>query len=259
MMLVSEPPLTHGDVAATNLRAARGLPGFESVDEHACLRTLDGWASRVAGESNRLAYLFDRNPQTYDYSFSRFRMEALVTVLQRDLGVHYRQELITVIDREFFGRSEHLFVHGVIGGFGGTCCSLPPVYAAVGRRLGYPLRLVHTFQHSFVRWDEPGGERFNIECTSRGFLSSPDEYYLTWPKTLTPEQVSRFGSLRSLTEDEEGASFLSNRSMCLLENGRWRRPRRPWRSPPMWPQGTRDTCASSGRLWTCGTPSSGPV
>src|SRR5262249_33522065 len=121
-MLVSEPPVVYGDIAATNLRAARGLPGSEGIDERACLRTLDAWASRVAGETNRLAYLFHRNPSAYENSFSRFCMEALVTVLQRDLGVHYRQELIDMADREFFGRSEHLFIHGVVAGMGGTCC-----------------------------------------------------------------------------------------------------------------------------------------
>lgn len=90
---------------------------------------------------------------------------------------------------------------------------------AVGRRLGYPLRLVRTFQHFFARWDEPGGERFNVECTSRGFVSFHDDYYLTWPRTLTPEEASRRRLLRSLDKDEETACFFTQRAVCFGENG----------------------------------------
>lgn len=58
----------------------------------------------------------------------------------------------------------------------GTCSSLPPLYVAIGRRLGYPLKLVKSFAHLFARWDNGAGERFNIECTARQFVSHPDEY-----------------------------------------------------------------------------------
>jgi hypothetical protein len=33
----------------------------------------------------------------------------LATVLQKELGVHYRQEVIDMDDHSFFRRSEHLF------------------------------------------------------------------------------------------------------------------------------------------------------
>jgi hypothetical protein len=53
------------------------------------------------------------------------------------------------------------------------------VYAAVGRRLGYPIRLVRTKLHLFNRWDdETTGERFNIDGSAyRGVNSHPDEHY----------------------------------------------------------------------------------
>jgi hypothetical protein len=41
------------------------------------------------------------------------------------------------------------------------------LYVAIGRRLGYPLKLVECKGHLFVRWED-AKERFNIEGTSRG-------------------------------------------------------------------------------------------
>ncbi len=40
--------------------------------------------------------------------------------------------------------SRFLFIHGLLTGFGGTCVSMPILYLAIARRLGYPLKLVET-------------------------------------------------------------------------------------------------------------------
>jgi hypothetical protein len=220
--MVPPPPVSphRDDIAARNLACALGLPGAENLDCLRVLRTVDAWASRVGSETSRLAYIFHRDPDQFEGSFSRFRMEILTTILQRDLGVHYRQELIDMPDHEFFSRPEHLFLHGITSGVGGTCSSLPVAFVAVGRRLGYPLSLARARRHFFARWDEPGGERFNVECTSRGFKSYPDEYYLTWPHPVTLEQVERGGLLRSLETHEETACFFAQRGVCFEENGK---------------------------------------
>jgi hypothetical protein len=47
------------------------------------------------------------------------------------------------------------------------------LWAAVGRRLGYPIKLVtgrwrSGNNHLFARWEERGGVCLNIEITSRG-------------------------------------------------------------------------------------------
>ena len=101
----------------------------------------------------------------------------------------------------------------------GTCSSLPVLQVAVGRRLGYPLKLVTTKGHLFVRW-EGAGERFNIEAAGQGVNRFTDDYYRHWPLEITAAEESAEGYLKSLAPPEELAVFLSIRGMCLREAGR---------------------------------------
>ncbi|HWY87459.1 MAG TPA: hypothetical protein VNX28_12075, partial [Gemmataceae bacterium] len=152
--------LAQVDPVEVNLACAEGLPGAANINRQHLCETFDGWAQRVRQETLRLRVYFERDPGKYENSAAYFRMLVLFTVLQRDLGVRYNPALI---DRDdFFADAKNLFVHGVLHGDGGTCTSLPPVFAAVGRRLGYPLTLATTKYHVFMRWDDPKGERFNM-------------------------------------------------------------------------------------------------
>ena len=101
----------------------------------------------------------------------------------------------------------------------GTCSSLPVLQVAVGRRLGYPLKLVTTKGHLFVRWEE-AGERFNIEAAGEGVNRFTDDYYRHWPLEITAAEAAAEGYLKSLAPPEELAVFLSIRGMCLREAGR---------------------------------------
>lgn len=125
-----------------------------------------------------------------------------------------------------FTNSKDLFIHGMIDDTnGGTCVSMPALYVAIGRRLGYPLKLVLTKGHIFVRWDD-GKQRFNIETTSNGGADSyPDEHYKTWPMKWTPQEVKGNRYLKSLSPSQELACFLASRGHCLLDNGRVREAR----------------------------------
>src|SRR5262249_11568907 len=78
--------------------------------------------------------------------------------------------------------------------------------------------LVGTFGHLFARWDDPHGEKFNIECTSRGFVSHPDDWYLEWPRPVTPDLAKRTNALQSLTRRQELAESLVLRGHVCLEN-----------------------------------------
>jgi hypothetical protein len=102
----------------------------------------------------------------------------------------------------------------------GTCSSLPVLQVAVGRRLGYPLKLVTTKGHLFVRWED-AHERFNIEAAGKGVNRFTDDYYRHWPLEVSPSEEREEGYLKSLSPAEELAVFLSIRGMCLREAGRW--------------------------------------
>ena len=177
-----------GDLARLNLICAADLPGSEGLDIPAELERLDAWAARVRAETDRDIHNFFKNPAEFEHSEPYYRVLMLVTVLQQDLGVRYNPDRVHEPD---FTNSKDLFIHGLLQASpgqddaeevphdGGTCVSLPVLYVAVGRRLGYPLKLATTKEHVFARWDD-GHERFNIEATSIGLNTFPDEYYKNW-------------------------------------------------------------------------------
>jgi hypothetical protein len=144
---------------------------------------------------------------------------ALMNVLWRGMGVCYNQERIDNPAESTDARDD--FIHGIIEGRGGTCASLPVLLAAVGRRLGYPLKLVTTARHQFARWDAAGGERFNVEINHTGLNTHQDEYYLAWPVDIRgTDWQTETKFLRSLTPRDEVARSWSKRGHRLRAEGR---------------------------------------
>jgi hypothetical protein len=212
------------DVARVNLLCAGGLPGGEDCDLQTCLRTLDEMARRVERETARHQYRFQRNQSEFENSEGFFRILMMMVVLAEDFGVRYNLERPTSPSAGpsdgFFADSRDVFLHGLLGPRRtGTCSSLPVLYVAIGRRLGYPLKLVTTKGHLFARWED-ARERFNIEVTGNGLNHFGDDYYRQWPFAVTDAEVKAEGYLKSLTPAEELAAFLSIRGMCLREAGR---------------------------------------
>ena len=215
------PPLntlTSKDIVEVNLACAEGLPGSEAITIAKAQELLDTWSKRVAAETERHLYKFRQNPADYQNFEPYFRLLVLVTVLQQDFRIHYNGSAIDCPD---FTDSRNLFLHGLLGPERqGTCVSMPVLYVAVGRRLGYPLKLVSTKAHLFARWESPDGKHLNIEATSQGLNCFPDDYYRTWPVPVSDEEIRRGDYLKSLTPDEELAVFLATRGHCLEANGR---------------------------------------
>jgi hypothetical protein len=143
-------------------------------------------------------------------------------VLQRDLNVRYNPAKIPE-DAPFDAADS--FLHGILQGAGGTCATMPVLYAAVGRRLRYPIKLVCAYggqaNHLFARWDDPTGERFNIEATGRGLSCPPDDYYRTGRYAM-PFEVERAGCfLQSMSPSQELALFVANRAFIWDDHGRF--------------------------------------
>ncbi len=238
-LLASKPEDLAGiDIAEMNLLCATGLPGAEDLDIDKCLAKLDRWADRVKHETERHLYRltdpkFHDHAEHYRHSEARFRAEWLVSVLQQDIGLHYHAGFVAP-DQPIppFKTSKQSFIHGLMDhedgrrAFGGNCVSLPVAYAAVGRRLGYPVKLVCANEHVFCRWEgldhsNPAWrDRFNFDGAGDGFSIDPDEFYLTWPRKTTPDQVELCGWLKTLTAAEELSVFLAGRGAVLMDVSR---------------------------------------
>lgn len=221
-----ETTLPKFDIAYINMVCAQGLPGAETLDIPEALAKLDEWARRIKFETERYQYLFHRDKGYYNGSLAHYQIEMMVTVLAQDMGVQYNPELIEtgalndLKSTRFFADSKDLFLHGLVSPRPlGTCTSMPVLVIAIGRRLGYPLKLVRAKAHLFARWDTEK-ERFNIETTGRGWNTYPDSYYHQWPHPFTKaeEQANRF--LKSLSPAEAMSGFLGLRALCLKEHNR---------------------------------------
>ncbi len=221
------------DVAALNLMCAGGLPHADNLDIPKLLEWLEKAAEQVEYETRRHWYRFSESPQQYLNSPGYFCCYYLLQVLQEDFKVRYNPARI--VDEDFqnpkclnpdFKDSRDLFIHGIIDGPGGTCASVPVIYVAVGRRLGYPLKLVEARGHLFFRWDDPLGEqrgvpeRFNIEGTGLGISTYPDAFYENWPEPWSDAEKAGGWYLKSLSPAAELAGFLATRGECFADNGR---------------------------------------
>jgi tetratricopeptide (TPR) repeat protein len=193
--------LDQTDIALLNLLCAQQLSGAADINISNQLATLDQWAKRVKNETERHLYRFRANPTEYYSSEAYFRMLMMAVVFYEDLNIRYNPERISNPQNinpndRFFADSRDIFIHGLIGDrHMGTCSSMPVLYAAVGRRLGYPLKLVTTKARYY------------------------DEHFKQWPFPVSEEEIHTEGYLKSLTAAEELAVFLSLRANCLKEAG----------------------------------------
>jgi hypothetical protein len=215
------------DIGIVNLICGMGLPWSDIINTELPLAELDRMDNQVKAETDRHYRKFQRKPKDFNNSEAYFRMLCLVTVLQQDFGVAYSPHRAKPSDgpiepnETFFADSRDIFLHGLLGAERtGTCASLPVLYIAVGRRLGYPLKLVAAKNHLFLRW-ENARERLNIEATTQGLATFEDDYYRRWPFPMTADEERTERYLTSLSPSEELSVFLSLRTQCLLAAGRW--------------------------------------
>jgi tetratricopeptide (TPR) repeat protein len=152
-------------------------------------------------------------------------MLMMSVVVYEDFGIRYNPNRITLPGKidpndRFFANAQDIFLNGLIEGQRmGTCSSMPVLYIAIGRRLGYPLKLVTTKAHLFVRWEDDK-DRFDVEATGKGMNRYDDAHFKEWPFPVSDAEIQSEGFLKSLTASEELAVFLSLRGSCLKEAGR---------------------------------------
>lgn len=213
------------DVGRLNLICAQGLPGAYD-DLNLELQTLDRWSDAVRKMTNLHMHRFREHPEKFQSSEGYFRMLVLITVLQEDFHVSYNPDRDSSpgdleAPKDFFANSSDVFIHGLLDARLGTCSSMPVLYVAVGRRLGYPLKLVSAKSHLFARWEAGDGNQFNVEGTNRGLVCHDDDYYKKCPRPMSDADLASGQYLRSLTPAEELAAFLQIRGICLQVKKRY--------------------------------------
>ena len=240
--LLALPPghLEKVDIARMNLLCAEGLRGSEDLDIQQCLKMLDVLAEHVRTETERNRHHFVENPERFKNSEGRFRMMYLATVLQQDFGVQYSPERKDAFvtengktvrkqsDDVFFADSKDIFIHGLLTGkHYGTCASMPVLYVAIAKRLGYPVHLATTQAHGYVRYEE-GTNHFNVEATCVGFKTYPDAFYKNWPFPLSDEFIRQGRYLESLDHKMVLAHCLTERASCLTSMKKFDEAQEAW-------------------------------
>ena len=223
------------DIARMNLLCAEGLRGSENLNVEECLRTLEAWTHHVERETKRNFHHFLERPKEFNNSIPYYQMGMLGTVLAEDLRIQYNPErerqllekpvnLQSVDDENtFFSSSTDVFIHGLLTGkHYGTCASMPFLYAAIGRRLGYPVTIAARKYHLYVRYEAGNGEHLNLEATeNRGFSTPTDEEYRTGQYPMTQEEIDGCGWLRPLDNKHILGICLLNRAHSLRSMKRY--------------------------------------
>jgi len=205
------------DIALMNLICAKGLKGTENIDIEKCLSTIDKWAELIRTDTKLRLPRFHQNPAHYDNSIELFKVVNMVLYLKDKLGVSYDAACVNNKD---YSNPDKIFVHGLLyGEHSGTCTSIPTLCVAIGRRLGYPLKIALAKGHIFFRWED-SNDKFNIEACCRGVDCRDDEYYTKWPHVIDEAEFERGYYLRPLTAVEELSLFMNARVVTLEDNGR---------------------------------------
>lgn len=221
---LSPAELEHCDIARMNLLCAEGLPGAENLNVEESLAMLDRWAESVDSEAKRNYHHYREDPAYYYNSENFYKMLMMAVVLYDDFHVRYNPKWIQTpseirADDHFAADSQDILIHGLTGSQRmGTCSSMPVLYVALGRRLGFPLKLAMTKAHLFLRWD--GAEKFDMDATGKGLNEYKDDHFKQWPFPVTEQEIKAEGYLQSLTPAQELSVFMTIRAMCLREAGR---------------------------------------
>ena len=222
LLSLPQADLGRVDIARMNLLCAKGLPGAEGLDLDRCLATLDQWTESIRRYTADGLLRFRRDPfgDGGDGHEGVFRFVAMATLLKhpRGLGVAYQQ---TAKGNFIFLDSRDDLIHGLLTRRLGTCASLPALFVAIGRRLGYPMHLALAKRHFLCQWVDPDGNRRNLEGSGNGGGDSPpDGFYWQVEYPLTAADMATGRYLRPITVAETLASFLEVRGHCFTDNRR---------------------------------------
>lgn len=223
LLSLSSTELEHCDIALMNLLCANNLPGAENLSVDDFLATLDQWAQHISSEIDKNFHHYSEDPAYFYNSTNYYKIAMMAVVLYEDYNIRYNPKWIAAPGTKqsgdhFFADSRDVLIHGLIDKRRmGTCSSMPVLYIALGRRLGYPLKLVKAKGHLFMRWDTPT-EKFDMDATGKGLNKYDDDEYKKCSFPLTASEIQAEDYLKSLSPKEKLSVFLSIRGECQTDN-----------------------------------------
>lgn len=221
LLNLSVEELARVDIAIVNMQCAEGLSGAEKLDIGQCLGTLGKWTDAVRRYSRDSYGDYQREPERYKHQRGYFRFLSMVTLLKHPKAIGIGYQPSAVGNMRFIDSRDDL-IHGLLTRKLGTCASLPVLFVAIGRRLGWPMHLAVSKGHVICQWINDDGTRINLEgsCGGGGNMF-PDEHYHNYhPYEMNQHEIESGRYLRPLTRAEEFALFLETRGHCLTDNGR---------------------------------------
>jgi hypothetical protein len=250
----------YSDIAVVNLACARGLPNCDESEFPKYLALLDTIAEAVRRQTEKNFRLFKLKPKQFNNSEAVFRLYTMEHVFRVRFGIKYDPKVREVTEGGkpwMSDDSSELFIHGLLSDKRtGTCSSLPTFAIAVGRRLGYPLKLILVPNHTLYRWDD-GKEVFNLQPHEAGGEVKEDEYFHTWPRKWDEFDYDINARtkvwLHSLTPKKEASKFLCNRALMLRDTGRHREALQALDAAARSTPPLRTSTTASSTRWTVAT------
>ena len=213
LLALSAEELERVDTGRMNLLCCEWISDPATGRLEKALGRLDDWTERVRLNEKRRLPHFPKFAARYDNSLAKYKAVNLALAIQQELKCGYNMRLLKsgavqdVRTPRFFRYSDDVFISGLLRTGKGSCSSLPVLFVALARRLGYPVRLAMTRSHLYCRWEDDR-ESFNMEISGEGVDDPPDGFYMGPPFSPSKDEIRREGLLRALTNKEALGVFL---------------------------------------------------
>jgi hypothetical protein len=235
---MSDEQLAQEDIGLVNLLCAVGLPSADPLNIPFHLAQLDRIAEYTRQELVNGYPRYIANPNPAKGSEAVYKLWAVMHAVRVKVGIEAKYKRVTAEEikaREFTDtsmtptggpyknrvNSQVGFIHGLLSPRClGCCASNPVLFAAVARRLGFPVKLVLTVQHVFNRWVDDS-EQFNMDGSMGRIGGDADHHYINRWRPWRNWELKSTALHRPLTPREELAAFLFTRSACESANLRF--------------------------------------
>jgi hypothetical protein len=233
---MSDEELAQEDIGLVNLLCAVGLPSADPLNIPQCLEQLDQLAEYVRHQIINGYPRYLANPNPTKGSEAVYKLWALMHAIRIKCGIEGKFARASgIVDHEVADlsmeptggpyknrvNSQVAFIHGLLSSRHLSCCASNPVlFAAIGRRLGFPVKLVKTVQHIFNRWVDDN-EQFNMDGSLLRIGGDDYHHYIDKVRPWRDWERVSTAFHRPITPREELAAFMFNRSICESANLRF--------------------------------------